>query len=168
MAGLATLGSAALAELIRPGLVRPASDPDAAGRHRMLPVLPELSWLLPGRGLRRGTTVAVAAGQPLGGAGGVAQPGGASLVLALIAEASRSGSWCAVVGVPTFGALAAADAGIALDRLEAGGFADSCPVWAGNPHQVSAPVRCSARVRGILGGRSGCRAGAPSVRGRGG
>ncbi|GAB3150884.1 hypothetical protein GCM10027290_39130 [Micromonospora sonneratiae] len=105
MAGRMVVGSAALA-----GLVRPASESDAAGAHRMLPVLPELSGLLPNRGLRRGSTVAVTAGQPAGN-------GGTSLVLALLAEASRSGSWCAVVGVPTFGAVAAADLGIALDRL---------------------------------------------------
>lgn len=47
-----------------------------------------------------------------------AAPGGAcSLLLALLAEASRTGSWCAVVGVPTLGAVAAAESGIALDRL---------------------------------------------------
>lgn len=100
-----TVGSAALA-----GLVRPASDPDPAGVHRVLPVLPELSGLLPNRGLRRGTTVAVVTGRP-------AHSGGTSLMLALLAEASQAGSWCAVVGVPAFGAVAAADVGIALDRL---------------------------------------------------
>jgi len=105
MAGRMVVGSTALA-----GLVRAASAPDPAGAHRVLPVLPELSGLLPNRGLRRGSTVAVAAGRP-------ARSGGTSLMLALLAEASRSGSWCAVVGVPTFGAVAAADLGIALDRL---------------------------------------------------
>ena len=35
------------------------------------------------------------------------------------------GSWAAVVGMPAFGGLAAADAGVPLDRLEDGGFADS-------------------------------------------
>jgi hypothetical protein len=40
-----------------------------------------------------------------------------SLMLALLAEASQAGSWCAVVGVPTLGAAAAAELGIALDRL---------------------------------------------------
>jgi hypothetical protein len=38
-------------------------------------------------------------------------------MLALLAEASQAGSWCAVVGVPTLGAAAAAELGIALDRL---------------------------------------------------
>lgn len=103
MAGRMTMGSVAL-----DGLVRPASEPD--GAHRTLPVLPELTALLPGRGLRRGSTVAVATGSP-------APYGGTSLVLALLAEASRSGSWCAVVGVPALGLLAAADIGVALERL---------------------------------------------------
>lgn len=105
MAGRMTVGSAALADL-----VRPASDPDPAGAHRTLPVLPELIGLLPNRGLRRGSTVAVGTGQP-------ARSGGTSLLLALLAEASRAGSWCAVVGVPTLGMGAAAELGIALDRL---------------------------------------------------
>jgi hypothetical protein len=39
------------------------------------------------------------------------------LLLALLAAASSAGSWCAVVGVPALGALAAAESGIALDRL---------------------------------------------------
>jgi len=99
-------GAAALAELIRP-----ASGTDEPGVHRVLPVLPELSGLLPSRGLRRGSTVAVATGRSAPGSGGT------SLLLALLSAASRSGSWCAVVGVPALGALAAAESGIALDRL---------------------------------------------------
>jgi hypothetical protein len=43
--------------------------------------------------------------------------GATSLLLALLAEASRAGSWCAVVGLPTLGVAAAAELGIALDRL---------------------------------------------------
>ena len=39
------------------------------------------------------------------------------MLLALLAVASSSGSWCAVVGVPALGALAAAESGIALERL---------------------------------------------------
>jgi hypothetical protein len=106
MAGRMINGAAALAELIRP-----ASGTDEAGVHRVLPVLPELSGLLPSRGLRRGSTVAVATGPTAPGSGGT------SLLLALLAAASRAGSWCAVVGVPELGALAAAESGIALDRL---------------------------------------------------
>ena len=106
MAGRMINGAAALVELIRS-----ASDTDEAGVHRVLPVPPELSGLLPSRGLRRGSTVAVAAGRAATGSGGT------SLLLALLSEASRSGSWCAVVGVPALGALAAEESGIALDRL---------------------------------------------------
>src|SRR5918997_1441457 len=106
MAGRMINGAAALAEL-----VRPAGDTGEAGLHRVLPVVPELSGLLPARGLRRGSTVAVATGRAAPGSGGT------SLLLALLSAASRSGSWCAVVGVPALGALAAAESGIALDRL---------------------------------------------------
>nr|WP_242625042.1 hypothetical protein [Krasilnikovia cinnamomea] len=99
-------GAAALAEL-----VRAAGDTDEPGVHRVLPVLPELSGLLPSRGLRRGSTVAVAGDRPPTGCGNT------SLLLALLSAASRSGSWCAVVGMPALGALAAAESGIILDRL---------------------------------------------------
>ncbi|GAA0803475.1 hypothetical protein Sya03_27670 [Spirilliplanes yamanashiensis] len=98
--------AAALAELIRP-----ASGTADPGIHRILPVLPELGGLLPGRGLRRGSTVAIAGGHP-GAAGGHT-----SLMLALLAAASQAGSWCAVAGLPALGVLAAAELGIALDRL---------------------------------------------------
>ncbi|KWV34229.1 MULTISPECIES: hypothetical protein [Micromonospora] len=150
MAGRMVVGSAALA-----ALVRPASAPDPTGGHRVLPVAPELTGLLPHRGLRRGSTVAVTTGQPR-------HSGGTSLVLALLAEASRAGSWCAVVGVPTFGAGAAAEAGIALDRLAL--VPHPGPEWptvvaalidgvdvvvTAVPHAVSAPVadRLAARAR---------------------
>ncbi|WKU07572.1 hypothetical protein [Micromonospora sp. HUAS LYJ1] len=150
MAGRMVVGSAALADL-----VRPASAPDPAGSHLVLPVAPELTGLLPHRGLRRGSTVAVTVGQPR-------RSGGTSLVLALLAEASRAGSWCAVVGVPTFGAGAAAEVGIALDRLAL--VPHPGPEWptvvaalidgvdvvvTAVPHTVSAPVadRLAARAR---------------------
>src|SRR5690349_460290 len=54
MAGRMINGAAALAELIRP-----ASDTGEFGTRRVLPVLPELSNLLPSRGLRRGSTIAI-------------------------------------------------------------------------------------------------------------
>ncbi len=116
MAGRMISGAAALAEL-----VRAAGETETAGLHRTLPVAPELSSLLPGHGLRRGSTVAVAAGQSATAAGGT------SLLLALLSEASRTGSWCAVVGVPSLGAIAAAENGIALDRLAL--VPDPGPEW---------------------------------------
>ncbi|WP_158274531.1 hypothetical protein [Cellulomonas sp. WB94] len=67
-----------------------------------LPVPRVLSGLLPD-GLRRGSTVAAL--------------GSTSLVLALLAEACSGGAWAAVVGQPTVGLLAAAQAGVDLERL---------------------------------------------------
>jgi hypothetical protein len=91
---------------------RPRSLAEAARRartgtpagERTLPVSPALADLLPD-GLRRGSTV------------GVVGPGGRSLALALIAEATATGSWAAVVGDPDLGLAAAAEAGVALARL---------------------------------------------------
>ena len=70
---------------------------------RLLPVVPALEPLLPGRGLRRGTTVTVTRS--------------AALALALVAGASAAGSWVAAVGLPDLGIVAAAESGIALERL---------------------------------------------------
>lgn len=39
------------------------------------------------------------------------------MLLALLSTASRSGSWCAMVGMPTMGFVAAAESGIVLERL---------------------------------------------------
>jgi hypothetical protein len=88
----------------RAAAARPVVEPGADGR--MLPVVVPLAALLPGGGLRRGTTVAVS-----GATGAI------SLVLALLAEASATGAWAAVVGRPDLGLVAAAEAGIALERL---------------------------------------------------
>lgn len=68
----------------------------------VLPLASDLAPLLPD-GLRRGQVVAVS--------------GATSLMLALAAEASRAGSWTAVVGMPAVGVVAAARRGIELDRL---------------------------------------------------
>lgn len=67
-----------------------------------LPLAPTLAPLLP-RGLRRGHVIAV--------------ENSTSLLLALAAEASREGSWTAIVGMPHVGVLAAARRGIDLSRL---------------------------------------------------
>ena len=168
MAGRMINGAAALAELIRP-----ATDTGEFGTQRALPVLPELSNLLPHRGLRRGSTIAIGItpgpsvhqgalpaplpspppaeprdlgdfgrgarrnsprSAPVPPAGHLADrsvpaigSGSTSLLLALLAAASSAGSWCAVVGVPTLGALAAAESGIALDRLAL--VPDPGPEW---------------------------------------
>jgi hypothetical protein len=89
-----------------PGLHTAAALSERAGQ-RFLPLASGLVPLMPAGGLRRGTVVNIAIGAP----------GSTSLLLALLAEASRAGSWCAVVGKPDLGLVAAAEYGIALDRL---------------------------------------------------
>jgi len=81
---------------------------------RVLPAVPELvEQLLPWPGgLRRGATIAAV--------------GSTSLIITLLAGAmTGTTSWAAVLGMPSFGALAAAEAGVPLSRVEGGGFADS-------------------------------------------
>jgi hypothetical protein len=79
-----------------------AADPDA----RLLPVAEPLVRLLPTGGLRRGSTVALPEA-----------PAATSLLLALLAEASAGGAWVGVVGRPELGLVAAAEAGVRLERL---------------------------------------------------
>ncbi|MBB5869399.1 hypothetical protein F4553_002778 [Allocatelliglobosispora scoriae] len=136
------------------GLVRRASDlaPDMVGQgsDRLLPVRPELRDLLPEHGLRRGTTIAITGDEP----------GATSLLLALLAEASRTGSWCAVVGLPGLGLVAAAESGIALDRLAV--VPRPGPEWAtvvaalldGFDVVVTAVTRVTATVAGQLAARA--------------
>nr|BFF17264.1 hypothetical protein GCM10025730_07850 [Promicromonospora thailandica] len=94
-----------------------AADQDG----RVLPVHPHLTHLLPDGGLRAGTTVVVR--------------GSASLLLALLAEASCDGAWTVLVGYPSAGIAAAADAGCDLERtlvvpLPAGSAVDAPAVLA--------------------------------------
>jgi hypothetical protein len=103
-AALQLVREAGLGDLVRAGSEHAVTE---LGSQRLLPVRPELRPLLPGGGLRRGSTVGITTGGPAA----------TSLLLALLAEASRRGSWCAVVGLPTLGVAAAAELGIALDRL---------------------------------------------------
>lgn len=84
--------------------VRPTTP--VAGR--LLPVPPALAPLFPDGALRRGTTTTVA-GQPGHGA--------TTLALALLAAASQAGSWCAAVGLPDPGVVAAAELGVDLRRV---------------------------------------------------
>jgi hypothetical protein len=98
-AALTLVRAAGLGDLVRPGSEHAFAE---LGSQRLLPVLPELRPLLPGGGLRRGSTIGIAS---------------ASVLLALLAEASQGGSWCAVVGLPTLGVAAAAELGVALDRF---------------------------------------------------
>jgi hypothetical protein len=88
--------------------VSTASGVAAAAEHagvtgRVLPVSPELRALLPASGLRRGSTIAVR--------------GSTSLLLALLAEATATGSWAAAVGMPHLGLVAAGELGVEVSRL---------------------------------------------------
>lgn len=112
------VGSAAAGRLAGMGAVCRASDlagaAVAGGVDRLVPVSAELHPLLPEGGLQRGSTVAVT-------------PPASSLVLALLAGASAAGAWSAVVGMPGLGVLAAAQAGVALERLAL--VPDPGPEW---------------------------------------
>jgi hypothetical protein len=112
--GVALAGAPSRLELAR-SLLRRAENASASGRPpaaapeadgRMLPVAEPLAGLLPAGGLRRGSTVAVPTG-----------PGATSLLLALLAEASAEGAWVGVIGRPGLGLVAAAEAGLRLERL---------------------------------------------------
>jgi hypothetical protein len=72
-------------------------------RSRMLPVHAALAGLFPRGGLRRGSTVVV--------------KGSTSLLFALLAQATETGSWAALVGMPNLGLRAAQELGVAVDRL---------------------------------------------------
>ena len=69
----------------------------------LIPVPPPLQPILPEGGLQVGTTYALSP-----------SPG---LIGALLAGASRTGAWCAAVGMPTLGVEALAGHGVDLDRL---------------------------------------------------
>jgi hypothetical protein len=83
--------------------------PPVLAGERVLPLVPALAAMFPAAGLRRGATVVVEASAGAQGA--------VSLGLALVAAASATGSWCAVVGVPDLGLLAAAELGARLEHL---------------------------------------------------
>ncbi|MBW3605711.1 MAG: hypothetical protein KY460_12560 [Actinobacteria bacterium] len=87
-----------------PTTVRSAATLTDRGDH-LLPTAAALRPLLPDGGLRRGTTV------------GVTGIGMTSLSFALMAEVTTTGGWCAAVGFDALGLLAAAEAGVALERL---------------------------------------------------
>lgn len=91
--------------------VAPAVSGPGGASQRVLTVPGEMGTLLPGGGVSRGAVVAVEG--PLGS-------GGTSVLLRLAAAATVAGEWAAVV-VGTedgaLGAVAAAEAGVALERL---------------------------------------------------
>jgi hypothetical protein len=77
----------------------------APARAQVVPVLRALAPLLPDAALRRGTTLAIEG------------PAARSLALALAAGPSAAGSWVGVVSLPSLGLAAAAEVGVALERL---------------------------------------------------
>jgi hypothetical protein len=95
----------AVSSLVTSGAVGVASGLATAvgDRSRMLPVHPDIAELFPRGGLRRGSTVAVL--------------GSTSLLFTLLARATETGSWAAVVGMPDLGLRAAAELGVAVERL---------------------------------------------------
>jgi hypothetical protein len=101
----ATVPETPRAQLAQLRQIADRARPTVLAREQVLPVLPALRDLLPSGALERGTTV------------GVTGDAATSLALALIAGPSAAGSWAAVVGVPTLGLAAAAELGVALERL---------------------------------------------------
>ena len=82
--------------------------PVALAKSRVLPLGDPWNALVPGAGLRRGSTVVVQAAPGLGGL---------SLALSLLTESSARGHWAAVVGVDDPGVVAIAELGVDLRRV---------------------------------------------------
>ncbi len=97
-------------------LLAERTRPVSSSQTRLLPVAPPLSDLFPDGSLRRGTTIVVR-GPGRGTDMDRAADGSVSMALALLAAASGGGSWCALVGLDSLGAVAAHEAGIDLARL---------------------------------------------------
>jgi hypothetical protein len=89
-------------DAVRPAPIGPGEDVGGD----VLPVAAPLRPLLPAGGLRRGSSVSVASGT-----------GSTSLLFGLLTAASAQGMWAGVVGVPGLGVVAAAEAGVRLERL---------------------------------------------------
>lgn len=97
------MGSVGSAEMRRLRAIVGDTDPRVAVGG--LPLLAPLEELFARRGLRRGAVVAVE---------GEART---SLAMALMVRVSAEGGWCGVVGVPSFGCVAASELGIQVERL---------------------------------------------------
>ncbi len=81
--------------------MRRMQQPDLAPR--LLPTLPAVAGLLPGGGLRPGTSYSIT--------------GSVGLAMALMAGPVSAGAWCGVIGVPEFGIEAAEGIGVDLARV---------------------------------------------------
>ncbi len=82
--------------------------PVSFASEQLLPLADPLAGIVPWAGLQRGTSVSIQ------GATGL---GTTSLALSLLAEATQSGSWAAIVGMPSCGLAAASELGVAPERL---------------------------------------------------
>ena len=96
------IGSQSAAALSHLMQVNAKFRPVSMANERVLPVHDTLASLLPDGGLRRGTVLSCAS---------------TSLALTLIAEATQAGSWCVAVGLAELGFVAAAQRGVALERM---------------------------------------------------
>ncbi|MDA8295387.1 MAG: hypothetical protein M0004_02155 [Actinomycetota bacterium] len=83
--------------------------PTALAREELFGLARPLAELIGTPGLRRGSTLVVEAAPGVSGA--------SSLALCLLAGPAAEGATCAVVGLPGLGLLAAAELGVALERL---------------------------------------------------
>lgn len=102
------MSARALALSVAPTQLQQASELTDFSNAIGLPVTEEFAALLPWPVLRRGTTLSITTG---------ASAGATSLLLALLAQASASGAWCAVIGASEVYPSAAAQAGVSLSRL---------------------------------------------------
>jgi hypothetical protein len=85
--------------------LRDLARPVSSARENLLPVAGPLVPLLPDGGLVRGRTVTITG------------PGATSLALHLMVDASRAGSWVAVVGLCDLAPVAVVDAGLDPSRV---------------------------------------------------
>lgn len=100
------VANAALADPEALQHVADLSRPVTLAKDHVLPVSDAFTGLLPDGGLRRGSTVTING-----------KVGSTSLALSLISEASKTGSWTAVVAMPWLGLIAADEYGIDLSRV---------------------------------------------------
>lgn len=102
MSSLAATAASPSPELIRQLRARVDAAVDRVPQ-RVFAVPPGIDRIMPDAGLRAGSAYT------LDTAG--------ALLLALLAESSQAGAWCALVGLPEVGVEAAGQAGVVLDRL---------------------------------------------------
>lgn len=101
--------------------LRELIEPVTLAQEARLPVLAAFEDLIPGGGLRRGSTLSVDG------------PASTSLALAAVADASADGAWVAAIGFPSLGLVAAIDMGISIERFVLVAAPDAAPGPDGEP-----------------------------------